>query len=200
MKSAWILPDRHQTGTLLLDEGGRLEPLHKVIDLRKLPRSLTLGIPEELFAANRSGSTPFFQLARLGDDETLFTASLEAGADDDGRAVVLTLLFKLDQGKAFDLKCLAEIDVPVSEVAYAKTLLGEINTQLCNPSSQLATMLNAVERLPTLLTFASETLIRSANRPDWMKKKAFGREFAIGYARSNSKTNKPDDPAFKQLS
>lgn len=79
MKTSWILPDREQSGTMLLDQSGNVEPLHRVLQLHKLPRAFTLGIPEELFIANRDRPVLYLQFARVHDGEGLFAASLEAG-------------------------------------------------------------------------------------------------------------------------
>ncbi|MBR8279050.1 hypothetical protein [Burkholderia vietnamiensis] len=172
MKASWILPDRAQKGTMLLDQGGSVRPLHEVLPLARLPRAFTLGIPEELFAVDRADPVFFMQYARLDGNDAMFSASLEAGKDVGGRAVVLTLLIQLDTGEAISTNYTAGVDRPASETQFAEDVLDRLAAQLADPCSTLAELLDAVRRFPYKNTFASESLRRSANRPEWMKKKA----------------------------
>ncbi|WP_322047412.1 hypothetical protein [Paraburkholderia sp. J67] len=172
MKTSWILPDRAQTGTMLLDLGDTTEPLHKALSLAKLPRAFTLGIPEELFQPGREQRVFYMQYARLeAGDEAIFSASLEAGKDVGGRTVVLTLLVQLDAGEQIRPEFIKECYRPNSASDYAKEILNLVGGQLDDPNSSLREMLDAVRRFRHWKTFASEMLRRAANRPDWMKKK-----------------------------
>jgi hypothetical protein len=171
MKAGWILPDRSQFGTMLLDYGASVEPLHEAIPLASLPRAFTLGIPEELFVPDRANPVFFMQFARLANNDSMFSASLEAGRDVGDRAVVLTLLVQLHAEESIGANFTSEIDLPNSELEFAKKILARLNKQFAEPSSTLNELLSAVHQFPERSTFASETLRRSANRPDWMKKK-----------------------------
>lgn len=174
MKAIWILPDRHQCGTMLLDQDGCVEPVHTALPLTKLPRAFTLGIPEELFLANRDHPVFWVQYARLSDSESLFAASMEAGQDIGGRAVVLTLLVRLSEQETLHAENIAQFKVPTSEVECARALLRELDRQFGDRESPLNALLVAIRQFPECRTFASETLRRSANRPEWMKKKSDG--------------------------
>lgn len=176
MKTSWILPDREQTGNMLLDHCGKVEPLHTVLQLGNVPRAFTLGIPEELFLSNRDKPVFFLQFARLVNGEGLFGASLEAGKDVGGRAVVLTLLVQLDGRETLMSEDVAELETPTTEIECAENLLLELTKQFNERTSPLNSLLTAVDRFPECQTFASEQLRRSANRPAWMKKKSFGIE------------------------
>lgn len=176
MKISWILPDRGQTGTMLLAHSGSIEPLHKVLNLHVLPRAFILGIPEELFLTNRNQPVFFLQYARLGDGLGMFAAALEAGKDIGGRAVVLTLLIEQCEPAMLKFEMIADIEIPTSETVCAKDLLSELTKQFSERASPLNSLLNAIEQFPERQTFASEVLRRSANRPEWMKKKGYGIE------------------------
>jgi len=180
MKISWILPDREQTGTMLLEHGGSIESLHIMLNLHILPRAFILGIPEELFLANRSQPVFFLQYARLGDGLGMFAASLEAGKDVGGRTVVLTLLIEQCEPAMLKSEIITEIEIPTSEVRCANNLLSELTKQFSERTSPLNSLLQAIEQFPERQTFASEVLRRSANRPDWMKKKRHGIESDIG--------------------
>lgn len=171
MRASWILPDRAQKGTMLLDQSGSVGPLHELLSLARLPRPFTLGIPEELFVADRTEPVFFMQYARLDGNDAVFSASLEAGKDIGGRAVVLTLLIQLPAQEAIRASCTTRIDRPDSELKFAKDILDRLDKQFADPSSSLNELLTAVRQFPYKDTFSSETLRRSANRPDWMKKK-----------------------------
>jgi hypothetical protein len=170
MKTSWILPDRQQTGTMLLDQSGCVEPIHTALELHKLPRAFTLGLPEELFLATRDRPVFFSQFARLGDGENLFAASLEAGKDVGGRAVVLTLLVQLHGQEMVQAESVADFKIPALEIDCDRSLLLELTEQFNERASSLNSLLTAVKDFPERRTFASEALRRSANRPEWMKK------------------------------
>lgn len=173
MKASWILPDRAQEGTMLLDQGSMVQPLHEALPLAKFPRAFTLGIPEELFSTNRTEPVFFMQYARLDSNDAIFSASLESGKDAGGRAVVLTLLVQLHSEDAIQASYIAGINPPVSELNFAKDVLNRLDKQFIEPSSSLNELLAAIRQFPHKSTFASEMLRRSANRPEWMKKKSF---------------------------
>ncbi|WP_175926354.1 hypothetical protein [Burkholderia cepacia] len=174
MKAIWILPDRHQHGTMLLDQEGRIEPVHTALPMATLPKALTLGIPEELFQANRDQPVFWVQYARLSHSENLFAASLEAGKDISGRVVVLTLLVRLHAQETLQAEDITQFKAPTSEVECAQKLLRELARQFGEHESPLNALLAAVRQFPEYRTFASETLRRAVNRPDWMKKKSDG--------------------------
>ncbi|WP_334032894.1 hypothetical protein [Burkholderia gladioli] len=171
MKASWILPDRGQKGIVLLDRGVTLQPLHEVLPLARLPRAFILGIPEELFAGDRTEPVFFTQYARLDENDAIFSASLEAGKDVGGRAVVLTFLIQLHAKETIQADCTRLTKLPDSELDFADAVLNRLEKQFAEPSSPLNELLTAVNQYPYKSTFASETLRRSANRPDWMKKK-----------------------------
>jgi len=172
MKFGWIIPDREQTGTVLVDWDGHITPLHKSLDLRKLPKAFTLGIPEELVAQNYASPKLFSQIARLEGGASLFAASLEAGVDTEGRAVVLTLLGQLGRNEELSQSEILSIHLPASEVEYGEKLLKALEVDLQCGRSSLSSMLKATKQFPARRTFASEYLSRSANPPDWMEKKS----------------------------
>lgn len=174
MKISWILPDREQTGTMLLEHNGSVEPLHIVLNLHLLPRAFILGIPEELFLANRNQPVFFLQYAQLGDGVGMFAASLEAGKDIGGRAVVLTLLIEKCEPEMLKHQIINDIKISTKEVLFAKDLLSELMKQFSKRTSPINSLLQAIKQYPERQTFASEVLMRSANRPEWMKKKIYG--------------------------
>lgn len=175
MKSSWILPDRKQSGAIWLDQSGNVVLLHSALQLHEIPRAFTLGIPEELFVANRDRPVFYLQFARLPKGESLFAASLEAGKDCGGRTVVLTLMVQLDRHETLRPESIASFKTPdEKEESYAIDLLSDLGRQFKERASPLNELFKAVETFPTLETFASEELRRSANQPAWMKKKRSG--------------------------
>jgi len=180
MKIGWILPDRRQTGTLSIDWGNRISPLHQEFDLRTIPRAFTLGIPEEVIARTAEKARIFSQVARLDEGGALFAGSIEAGTDDGGRVVVLTLIAQLHNNETLTADCARQIFVPASEKEYGEKLREVLSKDLLSQDSDLSSMLVAVKQFPLLRTFASERLVRTANPPDWMKKKIFGNGHCAG--------------------
>lgn len=176
MKTAWILPDRQQTGMVFIDWGSNIEPLHKSLDLGRLPKAFTLGIPEEVASSDLAANAVFSQFARLEGGSSLFAASLVAGNDNGGRTVVLTLLVTLQQNDVLNQLNDLDIQLPMSEKKHGEKLLNILADDFRSRDSSLSFMLKAVERFPRFNTFASDYLSRSVNPPDWMKKKVFGKD------------------------
>ena len=87
----WILPDRSQSGDHTAVRQGRKEKLSKIMDVRKLPRELVLGVPEELIRKYGSDDPIFAQLVR-DEKQQYLNISTCCGKDKEGRVVHLTFL------------------------------------------------------------------------------------------------------------
>lgn len=182
MNSFWLIPDYSQSGTVVCVLNGAVSPLHKALPLAAIPPELILGIPEELLIQYPDQDFVFTQFCRGRNGESYFACSIRAGVDVSGRTVTLT-----------NLQCLAPGETPATPPPVDAALQGEAESAmrrlvylLAHPTPQrdkMHAMLEALEALPRFTSFASDTLRKSAHRPQWMpdtaKKKVSKRTLSL---------------------
>lgn len=164
MRDIWLLPDREQTGTIQVFESGELKPLHEAVELSLLPMSFVLGIPEAVLRENPSEGFVFSQYSRLSDNRAVFAVSKRAGLDQSGRSVVLTNLQWLEpeehpvlpKGQTLEIFDKLRKSKEIIEFALDDNALENVRA-----------MLYAVDSRPSIRSYASESMARSANRPEW---------------------------------
>jgi hypothetical protein len=170
MRSLWILPDRDQSGELMVNEDGGLKKLTDAINITSLPAALTLGIPEEILRCDHGEDVVYAQYARLSG-QALFCVSMRCGNDRAQRTVTLTNIQVLasDEAPSLPPPSFSSQDSVVAEK------LAKMQRHFADRDDSVAkkvnSMLIAASKLPTFKTFASEPLVTTTNKPDWMPPK-----------------------------
>jgi hypothetical protein len=168
MRSLWILPDRAQSGDLLIQEGDEVKRLTEVIQLATLPPSLTLGIPEEILRRNAYEDFVYAQYVKLEDSSSIFCVSLNCGTDRTQRTVTLTNLQILEFGESpVYPPPLIEHDDPLVMNSLNKLRI-PFAAQGNVAATKVQVMLAAVENERWNKSFGSERLVTTTNKPDWM--------------------------------
>ncbi|MBN3183032.1 hypothetical protein H5A18_14105 [Pectobacterium brasiliense] len=171
MRSIWLLPDRKQTGCVSALENGITHNLHELIDLSILPPELILGIPEELFRTKLEQDFLFGQFVILTSGERIFCISAPAGRDISGRIVSISNLQILGRKEEASLN----FSVPSNTSEEDVKIINEVFVNKKNDSfkkfESINLMLDAVMAVKRARSFASETLIQSSNKPEWMPQK-----------------------------
>lgn len=171
MRSIWLLPDRKQTGCISALENGVTHKLHELIDLSTLPPELILGIPEELFRTKLDHDFLFGQFVILTSSERIFCISAPAGKDISGRIVSISNLQILGRKEEANLN----FSVPSNTSEEDVKIINEVFVNQKNDSlkklESINLMLDAVMVVKKARSFASETLILSSNKPEWMPQK-----------------------------
>lgn len=171
MRNIWLLPDYTQSGNIIALEGEKSEPIYEVIDLNLLPRSLVLGIPEEVLENNPEDVFVYSQYCKIKEKYDIFASSIRAGKDRTGRSVVITNIQILETGECPKVPPLENLHVKPDIVKLMNILKLSFENK-SNPSViRTLEMLDAVKTRVRLATFSSEPLIRTANPPEWMPKK-----------------------------
>lgn len=167
MRNLWLLPDRHQDGLARTVENNRVASLNDLLDLRMLPPELVLGIPEEVVRRNDKDNHVFGQYAKLPSGAHAFCLSCAAGEDVSGRTVFITNLQILSLGEAPQIPPRLPLGLPPEEGRFAQ----ELCMRTAAVYRPIQEMLEAVSNLPLAKTFASERLLHTRFKPDWVPKK-----------------------------
>jgi hypothetical protein len=175
MKSFWILPHQSQSGELEVLKEGAIRPLLEVVDISSFPPALVLGVPEDVLRSNPSEDFLYAEFARCRDHSSVFSQSIRAGKDREGRTILLThvQVFEKDEQPQprFPLEY-EEIKDELEGVIPGDLLEGIASGMSSSSSIQrVNTMLEYTRRRRSTNTFASETSERSANPHQWRPQK-----------------------------
>jgi hypothetical protein len=173
----WILPDRRQSDELNVIWRGSKYRLSEVIDVRKLPRELVLGVPEELVIKYGPGKLIYAQLIRE-DREQFLSLSSCCGVDKEGRIVHLTYL-----------EVTALSDKPVLDWP-TEGLPEECSTQATDIKKRIELrtdiwargiwrMLRVADRTRSIRSFANIETRKAQFPPVWTPQKVRGRRIQL---------------------
>jgi len=145
-------------------------PLSSAVDVRSLPKSLILGIPEELI--NRFGDEDliFAQYARISPSDGIFAVSTRCGRDQSGRVVFLTAIQFLAAGQSPSTR-LDRKGLPPDAAACAERTEERLSDESDPWSSRVHRMLQAVKSEHEIRDFASVELRRVHYKPAWHPEK-----------------------------
>lgn len=171
MRDLWLLPDYAQSGSIQVLEGDGVKPLYEILNVALLPASFVLGIPEEVLLSNPEDDFVFAQYARNVEGKNIFSCSIRAGKDISGRTVFLTNLqiLNVDEKPKVtpEINCSATKEIKVVMERLNYTLSKEVSASVSN----VRLLAGAIGSSKSLMTFASEPLVKTANKPDWSPSK-----------------------------
>ena len=171
MRNLWLIPDREQEGEISVLEGEKISLLHETLPLKKLPPALSFGIPKELLLKNLSNNFIYAQFGRLKNGQNIFARSIRAGQDRSGRTVTLTELQILEKGESPKIS----VQVNANASDELQHFMLKMKNILSDPDNisrkKIDEMLNATKREQRPVTFSSELLTESVNKPDWTPRK-----------------------------
>jgi len=171
MRDIWLLPDYAQSGSIQVLEGHNVKPLYEVLNVGSLPASFVLGTPEEVLLNNPQDDFVFAQYARNVEGKNIFSCSIRAGKDVSGRTVLLTNLQILDSDQT--PRILPEINYSAAKdiVDVMEKLTYVLSKEVGASVNNVRLLTDAIGGSKSLMTFASEPLVKAANKPDWTPSK-----------------------------
>jgi hypothetical protein len=174
-REIWILPDRMQTGIVKCLEGNKIHDLHKSLMLNKIPKELSLGIPEEVYENHHKDEHFIFsQLAQGIEGEYYFCVSSPAGKDRSNRSVAISY-FQIMNNKEPNLNpAIPGCPIISDEDHYwAKKMFSFTEKLSSINSSEVQKMLEAANNPKNshLRSFTSKPLTKALYKPDWPRQK-----------------------------
>lgn len=172
MKNIWIIPDRHQNGLTYAIDAETIAPLTELVNVKRIPPELVIGIPEEILRKNSDIGFLYAQCAKLLTDSNqaegyAFCISTPAGTDRSGRIVCITNLQILDSAESPTLPPERPSGFPHDLIIWTEGF-DDIQSGTYRPVFQ---MLEARCKRSSLRSFSSERLRNSRFTPDWMPQK-----------------------------
>ena len=169
----WVLPDREQNGEDHVLSNGRQCLLSEALNVTQLPKSLVLGIPEEVVEKKADDEglifAQFIRQPKL--NRSLYALSVRCGRDRTGRIVFLTRLELLLSNELPIADVPAEPLLALDEAAMVARLGLRLLDETDEWVNGLYRMLQATIDNPELSSFANVKLHRTHYKPDWMPKK-----------------------------
>lgn len=171
MKAIWILPNREQCDDEDVVYSGSIDKLSNVEDVARLPRELTLGIPESLLRKHPGEQVVYAQFVRdRQQQKNYYAISVVAAKDKDGRTVYLTLLVILEPGEAPPQQ-LPLKGLPEAERSLAELLQDRLDNSSDRWTSTIREMWDAIERHRYRRTFANVTVDDALHVTMWTPEK-----------------------------
>lgn len=173
----WILPDRSQSGELDVISRGSKCGLCEAIDVRRLPRELVLGVPEELIREYGPNAPIYAQLIRK-EEQQFFSLSTCCGLDEEGRIVHLT---HLEIGSLADEPVLGwpTEGLPEESSKRAADIIQRIEQRTDRWACGIREMLRVAHNKKYIKSFANVETPRSQFLPDWTPQKVRRRRIQL---------------------